>query len=107
MILSITRIELNSYSKMVAFFRFNASIMNELKRSECKKVKISTNWNLKKWYTMTLWENERDIDAFYRNGTHLEAMKQSRKFSSKIQSRRLNGISYISWKEAKKMLNHK
>lgn len=103
MIVSITKIELNSYSKLSAFFKFNGQIIKELKQSKCKKYKITGNWSLKVWYTMTLWENENDMNDFYRNGTHLEAMKQSKQFSSKIQSNRIISEDLIRWKEAKKI----
>ena len=100
MILSITKIELNSYSKLIAFLKFTGQIMSELKQSKCIKVKATGSWNLKDWYTMTLWETEKDINDFYRNGTHLEAMKQSKTFSSNIQSKRLPIEGFISWTEA-------
>jgi hypothetical protein len=107
MIVSITKIELNSYSKLIAFFKFNKQIINELKVSECKGYKVTGNWKLKVWYTMTLWESENEIDAFYRNGQHLEAMKQSKNFSSKIQFKRINHVDLISWKIGKKLFeNH-
>lgn len=103
MIVSITKIELISYSKLFAFFSFNGQIINELKQSKSKKYKLTGSWNLKNWYTMTLWLNEKDISDFYRNGIHLNAMKQSKTFSSKIQSRRIYKDELISWKEAKKL----
>jgi hypothetical protein len=103
MIVSITKLELNSYSKLIAFFKFNGQIIKELQQSKCIKHKITGNWNLKVWYTMTLWENENEINDFYRKGTHLEAMKQSKTFSSKIQSKRIYEEDLISWKEAKKV----
>ena len=103
MIVSITKIELISYSKLIAFFKFNGQIIKELKQSKCKKFKITGNWNLKIWYTMTLWVNENDIKDFYRNGTHLEAMKQSKTFSSKIQSNRIKMEDLMSWKAARKL----
>lgn len=103
MILSITKIELISYSKLKAFFIFNGQIIKELNKSNCKKYKVTGNWNLKTWYTMTLWENENDITHFYRNGTHMEAMKQSKTFSNKIQSKRIQSNELISWKEAKRI----
>lgn len=105
MILSITKIELNSYSKLIEFFKFNRQIINELKESECKGYKVTGNWNLKVWYTMTLWKSENEINAFYRNGKHLEAMKQSQKFSSKIQFKRINQVDLISWKNGKKLFS--
>jgi len=62
MILVITKIELNSYSKLKAFFNFNSEIIKELQQSKCKKYKVTGNWNVKVWYTMTLWENENDLN---------------------------------------------
>ncbi len=103
MIVTITKIELNSYSKMIAFFKFNSQIIAELKQSKCKNHEVTGSWNLKVWYTMTLWENENDINDFYRNGTHQEAMKQSGNFSSKIQSYRIQKEDLMNWKEAKKL----
>jgi hypothetical protein len=103
MIVSVTRIELISYSKLIAFFKFNGQIIKELQKTPCKKYQVTGSWNLKVWYTMTLWENEEDINDFYRNGTHLEAMKQSKRFSSKIQSHRIQKEDVMDWKEAKKL----
>lgn len=105
MIVSVTKIELMSYSKLLAFFKFNGQIIKELQRTQCKKHKVTGSWNLKVWYTMTLWENENDINDFYRNGSHLEAMKQSKKFSSKIQSLRVQNEDLLGWKEAKKLFS--
>ena len=103
MVVSITKIELNSYSQLIPFLRYNVKIINELKKSNCKNYKTSGSWNLKVWYTMTLWNNENEINDFYRNGVHLEAMKKAKTFSSKIQSNRINGKDLIRWKEGKKL----
>ena len=106
MIVSVTKIELISYSKLIAFFKFNERIIKELQQTQCKKHKVTGSWNFKVWYTMTLWENENEINEFYRNGTHLEAMKQSKKFSSKIQSHRIQKEDVMDWKEAKKLFGN-
>ena len=106
MTVSITKIELNSYLKIIAFFKFNGQIIAELQQANCKKHKVAGSWNGRVWYTMTLWENENDINAFYRNGTHVAAMKQSGKFSSKIESRRIQNEDLIPWKEAKKLFGN-
>jgi len=105
MIVSITKIELNSYSKLIDFFKFNGQIIKELKQSRCKKYKLTGGLNLKVWYTMTLWVNDNDINDFYRNGTHLEAMKQSKIISSKIQTYRIQNEELINWKKAKKLFS--
>jgi hypothetical protein len=103
MIVSITKIELTSYSKLVPFLKFNRQIIEELKLSKCKKYKLTGSWNLKTWYTMTLWENENEINDFYRNGIHLEAMKNSKTFSSEIHSHRIQNYDLFSWKKSKKL----
>ena len=48
-------------------------------------------------------EKKNDINDFYRNGTHLEAMKQSKTFSSKIELKRKSHDQLMNWKEAKKV----
>jgi hypothetical protein len=97
---SITKIELNSYTKLFAFLRLNSQIFEQLKKSKCIKYKAIPNWNLKNWYTMSIWNDENDINEFYRNGTHLEAMKQAKFFSSKLKSKRINGLEFPNWKKA-------
>ena len=106
MIVSVTKIELDSYAKLIPFFRFNGQIIKELQQSSCQTYKITGSWSLKVWYTMTLWDNDQDIYDFYRNGTHLEAMKQAKTFSSKIQSVRIPREDLVSWKEAKKLFSY-
>ena len=103
MLLSITKIELGSYSKLKPFFRFNRAIISELKRSKCTSFKITGSWNFKSWYTMTLWENENDLLQFIASETHLKAMQQSRSFSNNIQLKRLHKNELISWNEAKRL----
>lgn len=102
MIVSITKIQLKSISTLFSFFKMNSQIINELKQSQCRKFKTSGSLNLKNWYTMTLWESENDLNAFYRSGKHLEAMKRSKIFSSGIQSRRIEKEDLLNWSEAKK-----
>lgn len=72
-----------------------------------QELQSTSNWNLKVWYTMTLWKNEIEIEEFYRSGKHLEAMKQSKIFSSKIQSKRISAVNLISWKTGKKLFENK
>jgi len=104
MVIGITKITLYNYRRFFAFFKFNGQIIDELKKSPCKNYKITGSWNLKTWYTMTLWEDESAIDAFYRNGSHVEAMQQAHMFSSKITTKRTSGNELISWKEARKIV---
>jgi hypothetical protein len=104
MIVSITKLELKSYAKIVAFFGFNQKIIKELQGSNCKAFKVSPNWSFRTWYTMTLWESEADLLAFYRGGTHAEAMRQAANFSTNLKAFRTEGKHLISWNEAKQLL---
>lgn len=105
MIVSITKIELTAYSKLIAFIQLNQQIIDQLKQSTCKKFKLSCNWNLKVWYTMTLWENEQEINDFYRHGIHLTAMKQASLFSSHTKSLRIQHHDLKPWKEMKALFD--
>lgn len=102
MIVSITRLELVSYSKIKSFFGFNRKIINELQASKCIQFKVTPNWNLRTWYTMTLWECEDDLLEFYRNGTHAQAMREAANFSKNLKATRIEGKTLIPWKDAKK-----
>lgn len=105
MIVSITKLELKSYAKIFAFFVFNQKIIKELQGSNCKQFKLSPNWNLGTWYTMTLWENETDLFTFYRGGTHAKAMQEAANFSTNIKAIRVEGTELINWKKAKKLFD--
>lgn len=105
MIVSITKIELTAYSKLLAFMQLNQQIIEQLKQSPCKKFKLISNWNLKVWYTMTLWENEQEMNDFYRHGVHVTAMKQASLFSSHIKSLRIHHHDLKPWKEMKALFD--
>lgn len=102
MIVSITRLELVSYSKIKSFFGFNRKIINELQASKCLQFKVKPNWNLRTWYTMTLWECEEDLFEFYRKGTHAHVMREAANFSKNLKATRIEGKTLIPWKDAKK-----
>lgn len=105
MIVSITKLELSSYSKIIAFFGFNRKIIKELEASNCKQFKVSPNWSFRTWYTMTLWESEADLFAFYRNGTHAKAMQEAANFSTNLKAIRIEGTELLNWRMAKKLFD--
>nr|WP_090078581.1 DUF3291 domain-containing protein [Halpernia frigidisoli] len=76
-----------------------------MQESPCKKYKLTGSFNLKFWHTMSLWETDDEINNFYRNGIHLEAMKKSKTFFSKIQSKRITveNNELGNWRELKKI----
>ncbi len=105
--ISITQIEIISYSKLPSFLKMNSKIFQQLKNSNCIKYKAIGSWNLKIWYTMSVWENDEEINQFYRNGNHKEAMKSAKHFSSNIKSLRIEGKEFIEWRLAKQLLKKK
>ena len=88
---------------MKAFFGFNQRILAELKTSNCKAFKVTPNWNLGTWYTMTVWESEADLFAFYRSGTHAKAMQEAANFSTNLKAIRIEGTELLKWRKAKKL----
>ena len=77
-------------------------IIGQLKSTNCKDFKKRGIWT--KHYTMTLWENEADLEEFARSGAHLEAMKFSNKIAKEIRTITIDTDSLPNWEEAKKLL---
>ena len=57
------------------------------------------------FYLLDTQEKIENYVTLFRNSTHLEAMKQSKKFSSKIQSHRIQKEDLLIWKEAKNLFD--
>ena len=79
-------------------------ILKQLKGTGYKDYKSTGFWT--KHYTMTLWENQEDINAFYKSGAHLDAMKKSREIAKEIRTIVIDANSIPSWKEAKEHLKN-
>lgn len=57
-------------------------------------------------YTMTLWNNETELQEFARSGAHLEAMKKSHKIAKEIRTVTIEVETLPNWKQAKKLLEN-
>ena len=80
------------------------SIVQQLKKNKaCADFKNKTFSG--RSYTMSLWESEEAIDAFYKSGAHALAMKSSAKIASELQFVRLKADGFPDWKEAVVYLN--
>ena len=101
---TITSIELKGPFKFFALSRVALDITRQLKKSNYKAYKKTGLWT--KHYTMTLWENERDLKDFASRGAHLEAMKRTAKIAREIRTITIETDSLPNWKKAKELLDN-
>jgi heme-degrading monooxygenase HmoA len=100
--LSITYIELKSPLKFFSLSWMAMHIMLQLRKTNCKGFKKTGIWT--SHYTMSLWETEADMNAFFRSGAHLDAMRNSAKIASFIKVLTIDADNFITWADAKKQL---
>lgn len=99
---TITSIELKGPLKFFALSTKAMSILKQLKATDCKDFKKKGFWTTH--YTMTLWNNESELQSFARSGAHLEAMKISKDIAKEIRSITIDAKVLPSWTEAVKLL---
>lgn len=99
MIAVITLIELKSPFKFFGLAKNALSIMQQMKTVNYKAFKKTGFWTTH--YTMSLWENKADMQAFARSGAHLASMKKSAELANKIITLTLETDTLPDWKTAK------
>lgn len=103
--IAITSIRLKSPFKFFVLSYKAMGIMQQLKKSKCVAMKKRGFWTMH--YTMTSWENEKDMKDFAGSGAHLEAMKETSKIAHEVKSVTIDANDFPDWKTAKQMLNRK
>lgn len=101
---TITSIELRNPFYFFTLSMISMKIVKQLKSTNCKKLKNTGFWT--KHYTMTLWNNEKDMKDFATSGAHLEAMKHSKKISKEIRTITIDATELPNWAEVKNLLNN-
>lgn len=101
---TITSIKLKGPLKFFALSASALQIIKQLKASDCKEFKKKGIWTTH--YTMTLWDNEDELQAFARSGAHLNAMKASKKIAREIRTITIDRDSLPNWNEAKSLLKN-
>lgn len=101
---TLTSIELKGPLKFFALSAQALQILRQLKATRVKDFKKKGLWTTH--YTMTLWENESDLQDFARSGAHLEAMKNAATIAKEIRTITIEAKSLPSWKEAKRILEN-
>ncbi len=98
----ITLIELKNPLKFFALSYNALQIIKQMKNTPVVQYKSTGFWT--SHYTLSLWNNKEDMQAFARSGAHLEAMKQSAKLSNKIITLSIEANALPDWETAKKRL---
>ena len=99
MIVSITLIKLRSPFQFFRLSLHGLHIYKQLENSACLSKQNTGFW--KTHYTMTAWKSKSDIDAFYKNGAHLDAMKETQTLAEELRFIVYESDTLPSWKEAK------
>lgn len=99
---TITSIELKGPFKFFALSIQALKVVKQLKASKYNAYKNKGFWT--KHYTMTLWDNEQDIQDFVRSGAHLDAMKISGQMAKEIRTITVEADVLPTWREAKELL---
>lgn len=103
MIAVITLIELKNPLKFFSLSYNALQIIKQMKGTAVVQYKSTGIWTTH--YTLSLWNNKEDMQAFARSGAHLEAMKQSAKLAKEIKTLSIETDSLPDWKTAKKRLH--
>lgn len=99
---TITSIELKGPFQFFALSASALQIIKQLKASNYKDFKKKGFWTTH--YTMTLWNNEQELQEFAQSGAHLDAMKKSKEIAKEIRTITIEAQTLPSWKEAKELL---
>ncbi|MGH1337876.1 MAG: DUF3291 domain-containing protein [Aureispira sp.] len=99
---TITSIELKGPFKFFLLSIKALHIIKQLRTTNCKQFKKRGFWTIH--YTMTLWNNEEELQAFAKSGAHLAAMKASQTLAKEIRTITIDATDLPNWKDAKQLL---
>lgn len=102
MIAVITLIRLKSPLKFFALAANALQIMKQMKGTRQKDFRKTGIWTTH--YTMSLWDNKEDMQAFARSGAHLESMKKTAQLASELMTLTIETDGLPDWTSAKKRL---
>lgn len=100
----ITSIELRGPLKFFALSASALKILKQLKATNSLDFKKRGIWT--KHYTMSLWNNEKEMRDFAMSGAHLEAMKTSKKIAKEIRTTTIEADKLPDWKTAITLLEN-
>jgi hypothetical protein len=104
MYVTITSLQLKGPFLFFKLSYLAMKIVGQLKaNSACKQYKSHGFWTLH--YTMSLWQDEKALKDFAKEGAHLHGMKNSKALASEIKTYTFPADKLPDWKTAKELLN--
>ncbi|MBM7691573.1 heme-degrading monooxygenase HmoA [Peribacillus deserti] len=107
MFISVTRLRLKGKRNLPAFIWYTVKSINQAKKAEGI---LYSSFNKEGWHTywtLTIWENNQSMKKYRNNGSHLKAMKVSRKIASELESMNWEADHQPPWDECKERLDNK
>lgn len=100
---TITSIQLKGPFHFFKLSYLAMKIVNQLKGNPaCKKYRSRGFWTLH--YTMSLWQDEKSLKEFARNGAHLMGMKSSKSIAAEIRTYTYEADQLPDWVTARSLL---
>lgn len=103
MTIVVTSIQLKSLFHFFRFAILTFRSVQQLKKDHPKVVFLASGFPIT-FYTLSAWQDSTEMRTYVKSGHHLNAMKDSAKVASKIQTYSYDGNSIPTWKEAKEKL---
>lgn len=106
LLVTITSIKLRSVWHFFRLSLFGMKISRQAK-SEKGFIKMKNTGFGYDHYTISVWKTEEDIKRFSHSGTHLEAIKQTRRIATEVRTFTYQTGELPRWAEVKKLLELK
>ncbi len=103
MIVTVTSIRLKKWWYFFRLSYYGLQITRQLHREKGFLILKNTGFGMMH-YTLSAWENEEDVERFYKQGAHLQAMKQAKAIASETTTFTYQTDRFPDWQEAKKLL---
>ena len=90
-----TRLKLLNWLQLRRFFRVNGAIERQLKDTPgLISYRLHADFLRLRFFTLSVWEDDRAVDAFVRSGSHREAMAEFDEIAVRDES------SFVRWNTA-------
>ncbi|WP_409292510.1 DUF3291 domain-containing protein [Peribacillus sp. SCS-37] len=107
MFVSVTRLRLKGKRKLPLFFWHTLKSKSQVKKSEGLLYSSLNNEGWDTYWTLTIWENKNTMKEYRNKGSHINAMKVSRKIADELEFINWEAGDNPTWDECKERLHHK
>ncbi|PLT32817.1 DUF3291 domain-containing protein [Bacillus sp. V5-8f] len=107
MFISVTRMRLKGKRKLPIFIWHTMKSISQSRRAEGLLYSSFHKEGWDTYLTLTIWENQNNINEYRNEGSHFKAMKISRKIADKLELIHWEGDHQPTWEECKERLNKK